>query len=625
MDRGADPPWGEVITILRVIRGWNQRQLGHAAGVTGATISRYEDGTRSAPVGRLAAAMGFPPHLIERTLSFLRWAHAARGSLADDGLDLPARIDVAAGELGLWLEDLAREGLAPAVAPSPAQGPTAAAPEWWQKASPVSSHRGPTNTPLGQSLLVLRLIRGWTRQQLADTIAAPEATLANWERGIARPRIAMLERLADAMGFPPAALARTLSFVQSALAARERHVADGDRALTVQAAGIAARAAQSLEEFARGSLALLSAASRLLDSRREAPTLWKRFRACSEEGQLDVAREAAEFRTSGFVELLCEESRNAAGDSVARALHLAACATAAAAGAPGGKGWRARLEGYAGAHLANAVRVGGRLNDADQAFSRAAELWCAGADDDPGLLNEARVLHLEASLRRNQRRLREALALLDQALDLDRWGETPTLLMGKAKALEELGQHEAAIALLRQVESQIDREREPRSLFVVRAQLVGNLCFLGRHAAAEMGLAQVRALAGSHQLDLLRVDWLQGQVAAGLGRAGEAIVALGNVRTAFMARGIAYDAALVTLELAEVYANLGRTVEVKALARESAPIFRAQGVHREAQRALALFRRAADRERVSAELVRGVVTYLYRSRHDARLRYEAAA
>jgi tetratricopeptide (TPR) repeat protein len=237
------------------------------------------------------------------------------------------------------------------------------------------------------------------------------------------------------------------------------------------------------------------------------------------------------------------------------------------------------------------------------------------------------VLHLEASLRRNQRRLREALALLDQALELDRWGETPTLLMGKAKALEELGQHEAAIALLRQVESQLDREREPRSLFVVRAQLVGNLCFLGRHAAAEMGLAEVRALAGrlDHQLDLLRVDWLQGKVAAGLGRAGEAIVALGNVRTAFMARGIAYDAALVTLELAEVYATLGRTVEVKALARESAPIFRAQGVHREAQRALALFRRAADQERVSAELVRGVVTYLYRSRHDARLRYGAAA
>jgi hypothetical protein len=47
-----------------------------------------------------------------------------------------------------------------------------------------------------------------------------------------------------------------------------------------------------------------------------------------------------------------------------------------------------------------------------------------------------------------------------------------------------------------------------------------------------------------------------------------------------------------------------------------------QGVHREARQALELFRRAAEEERVSAQLVRGVVTYLYRSRHDARVRFQ---
>jgi hypothetical protein len=36
------------------------------------------------------------------------------------------------------------------------------------------------------------------------------------------------------------------------------------------------------------------------------------------------------------------------------------------------------------------------------------------------------VLHFEASLRREQRRVHEALALLDQALAIDRWGETPS-------------------------------------------------------------------------------------------------------------------------------------------------------------------------------------------------------
>jgi transcriptional regulator with XRE-family HTH domain len=631
----ADPSWGQVVAVLRVIRGWNQRQLADAAGVSGAAISRYEEGGRPAPVGRLAAVMGFPPHLVERTLSFLRWAGAARDShLAAGSLALPARIEIIAGELGLWLETVAREGLAPTVAPA-ALGSTTVAltvPVWWEKpiTAAVRLEAGQHTarvTPLAQAILVLRVIRGWSRHQLAAAINSSEGTLANWERGTARPRIPMLHRIVDAMDFPPEMLGRALSFVQAARAAREWHLAGGDRALRVQAAHLAARAAQSLEEYTRSTIAVLVSAAQLFESRRAAPALWERFRACTEAGQRDLAREAAEFHSSGFVELLCEESRNAAGDSAARALHLASCAVAAAAAVPGSDGWRRRLEGYARAHLASALRVGGDLNQADQSLSRAVELWQAGASDDPGMLNAARVLHLEASLRRAQRRLPEALTLLDQALEIDRWGESQGLLIGKARALQELGQHEAAIGLLVGLEPQLDRKREPRNLFVLRTLLLLNLCYLGRHAEAELGLPELRALAIKlgNQLDLLRVEWLRGKVAAGLGRAGQAIRAFGRVRAAFIALDNAYDAALVTLELAEVHAALGRTAEVKALAQESAPIFQAQGVHREARQALDLFRRAAEEESVSAELVRGVLTYLYRSRHDSQARYEAAA
>jgi transcriptional regulator with XRE-family HTH domain len=636
MDHEADPPWGEVVMILRVIRDWNRRQLADAAELSPAAISRYEEGTRSAPVGRLLETMGFPPHLADRTLSFLRWARAAREAhLAAGTLGVPGGIDIIAGEIGLWLENLARAALAPAVVP-PASETTAPAgtepPSWWQKPAGPSRRQGdlsqgPRNTPLGQVLVVLRIVRGWDAPQLAAAIGTREGTLANWERGRSRPRVASLDRVLDTMGFPSVMLGRTLSFVESARAAREWHLASGDRVLRSQAAEIAARAAQSLEEFARRSAMLLSSAVRLLGSRRDASGLWERFRACSQPGQLDLAREAAAFQTPGFVERLCDESRRAAGDSAARARHLACCAVLVAAAVPGSEGWRSRLEGFGGAHLGNAERVGGDLNAADRTFARAGDLWQAGAADDPGLLNAARVLHLEASLRRDQRRLDEAHALLDQALKIDRWGETPTLLMGKAKALEELGEHETAIALLLGLESRIDAAREPRDLFVVRAQLVGNRCYLGRYGEAASGLAELRALAGrlGNALDLLRVDWLEGQVAAGLGHTGEAIEALGRVRAAFLAQGNAYDTALVTLELAEVYAAMGRTAEVKALARESAPVFQDQGVHREARRALALFCRAAEEERASAELVRGVVIYLHRSRHDARVLYEAAA
>jgi tetratricopeptide (TPR) repeat protein/transcriptional regulator with XRE-family HTH domain len=469
---------------------------------------------------------------------------------------------------------------------------------------------------LGLALSFLRSIKGWTQEQLADASGAKLESIKHIEEGVRGTRPRTLGRILAGLGFSRETLAEALSSIR-----RWRGDAPSPGAWTVA-------------DLRRELLALLAPPaavvggtdhpSSLENSRRQAPALWARFRACSAAGQLDLVREADEFQTSGFAELLCEKSRNAAGDSAARALHLAGCAVVAAATVPSSDGWRWRLEGYCRHHLGSAVRVGGDLNRADRAVSRAKELWDAGAGDDPGLLNAARVLRLEASLRREQRRLPEALALLERAIEINRWGETPALLIGKAKALEELGQHEAAIALLLQAAAQVDGEREPRNFLATRQLLVLNLCHLGRHKEAELGLAEVRALAEKlgNQLDLLRVDWVQGLVAAGLGGTDEAIALFGRVRAAFMAQGNAYDTALVTLELAQVYATLGRTAEVKALARESAPTFEAQGVHREAQQALALFRRAAEKQSVSAELVRGVLAYLYRSRHDAQARFQ---
>jgi tetratricopeptide (TPR) repeat protein len=479
---------------------------------------------------------------------------------------------------------------------------------------------------LGVALTFLRWVRGWDQETLAAASGVHVDSIQAIERGRGRRGASpkTLGPILASLGFSLETLADLRALIRGL---RERTATAGSAPLMVVPAAA---------DLRRDLLALLALAPRarhaagpaaLEESRRDASGLWERFRACSQPGQLDLAREAAEFQTPGFVERLCDESRRAAGDSAARARHLARCAVLVAAAVPGSEGWRSRLEGFGGAHLGNAERVGGDLNAADRTFARAGDLWQAGAADDPGLLNAARVLHLEASLRRDQRRLDEAHALLDQALKIDRWGETPTLLMGKAKALEELGEHETAIALLLGLESRIDAAREPRDLFVVRAQLVGNRCYLGRYGEAASGLAELRALAGrlGNALDLLRVDWLEGQVAAGLGHTGEAIEALGRVRAAFLAQGNAYDTALVTLELAEVYAAMGRTAEVKALARESAPVFQDQGVHREARRALALFCRAAEEERASAELVRGVVIYLHRSRHDARVRFRRPA
>ena len=199
--------------------------------------------------------------------------------------------------------------------------------------------------------------------------------------------------------------------------------------------------------------------------------------------------------------------------------------------------------------------------------------------------------------------------------------------MGKAKVLEKLGQFEEAIGLLRQAGSQVDPEREPRKLLIVRELLVLNLCHLGRHGQARLLLGEVRALARKlgNRLDLVKVDWLQGIIAAGLGWHEEAIPILERVRATLVQDELAYEAALVTLELAEIHASLGHIAEVKKLARKSAPIFQAQEVHHEAQAALELFRQAAEQEAVTAESIRRVVVYLYRAQDDPQPHFEEAA
>jgi hypothetical protein len=150
---------------------------------------------------------------------------------------------------------------------------------------------------------------------------------------------------------------------------------------------------------------------------------------------------------------------------------------------------------------------------------------------------------------------------------------------------------------------------------------------VGRHAKAAEGLAELLApgLKLSNRLDLVRLTCLEGKIAAGTGQTEKAIAAFKRVREKFLALKNAYDVALVTVELAEVLAGLGRHAEVKTLARESAAVFRDQQVHVEAQRALELFCRAAEEDRASAEQLRGLLAYLYRAQHNPQLRFDEAA
>ncbi len=323
---------------------------------------------------------------------------------------------------------------------------------------------------------------------------------------------------------------------------------------------------------------------------------------------------------------LCEASETAAAHSAGQAQRLARLAVSLAEAVSGGEAWCLRLLGFCEPFVANGFRVGGDLNSARQSFVRADELWKRGEGGDPaGLLDGTRRLDLKASLLRQDGKFTEALHLLNQALAASPSEAAARLLIKKAITHTRAGDYETAIQVLREAEPQMDVQREPRLPFLYNFTLVVNYCHLDLFEAAEPLVPLVEALAAdlSGKLDGVRTLWLRGRTRAGLGHREEAVAALTQVRQVFLDEKIAYDYALVSLELATLYLEQGRTKVVKELVEEMLWIFEGQRVHQEALAALALFRHAAEAEEAGAEWTRRLVKYLYRAQHNPRLRFEA--
>jgi tetratricopeptide (TPR) repeat protein len=147
---------------------------------------------------------------------------------------------------------------------------------------------------------------------------------------------------------------------------------------------------------------------------------------------------------------------------------------------------------------------------------------------------------------------------------------------------------------------------------------------LSRPVEAVPLLTDLRASAErlQSQLGSIRLRWLEGRVAAGLGRAEEALAALEEARRAFATHGLSYDLALVNLDLALLHLERGRSAEVRELARQMLEIFPSQGVYRETLAALRLFHAATASGSATVELLRELIRYVHRAQHDPTLHFE---
>jgi len=370
----------------------------------------------------------------------------------------------------------------------------------------------------------------------------------------------------------------------------------------------------------------------LARSRAEAPQLLAELMLLDPQDRLARLNTEPRFVSWGLCELLVRESRQIVPDNASEALHLADLAVHVADLLPGAapfeEPWVYQLRSLAWATLSNARRVLGDLSAAERGFEMSDSWWAAGIGGPGDALGyEPILLDLKAPLRTAQRRFPEALKLLDQAVALFLDGQPEhrdshlagRSLIAKAGVLIEMGSSEAAIEVLKKANCWIDPERDPRLVLCVRHNLVDNLSKMGRHTEATDLLPDLRVLAATHgsALDRLRLNWVEGRIAAGLGDHDQARRHLTAVRQAFLADGNAFDAALATLDLVVPDLEEGNTAAVQALADDMVTVFQDLDVTREALAAVVLFQEAARRETATTTLARETAASLSRAREGS--------
>lgn len=365
----------------------------------------------------------------------------------------------------------------------------------------------------------------------------------------------------------------------------------------------------------------------LARERAQAPSLFVELTAYAITQRDLIVRNDPRFRTWGLFELLVERSLELAVRDSAYAEELGLLALRLSDKLDP-LVYDARLiddyRGRAWAHIANARRVRSDLRGAEEGFEQADTHLRKGSQES---VERAIFLDLKASLRRAQRRFDEAVKLLRRAVSIfiqhghrHRAGRS---LVNLSTVHHFTGHIEQAIPLLHQALELIDPEQEPRLLLCARHNLIDDLAEMGRFLEAQGLYRETRPLYRDFPDAWAqnRRKWVRGKIARGLGQPRLAESLFLAARDGFVEEGVPYDTALVSLEIATLYAEQGRTRDLKRLAQEMLPIFSSLQIHREALAALTFLKQAIEAERASLGVVMGVADYLRRARHDPGLRF----
>jgi tetratricopeptide (TPR) repeat protein len=346
------------------------------------------------------------------------------------------------------------------------------------------------------------------------------------------------------------------------------------------------------------------------------------------ERQILLIRNSPRFQTWGLCELLLKRSREenfhdaVLGEKLAQlALELLEHLDVGYYGAEPLDDLRAR----AWAYVANSRRIKSDLRGAEEAFALAFAALEGGTGEP---VEKAGILDLRASLLQAQHRFHEALRHLRRAVKLFKEAgekhKAGRSLVKTATLHHFMAEPEKAISLLYKSLDLIDAHREPRLLLVASHNLIDNLAETGQFMQAQKLLVRARPLYQQFPQPWSQNprNWIEAKIARGLGQQGTAESLLLKARDGFLSAGASYDVAVVSLDLASLYAEQGRFAELKQVAEQIVPIFSSRKIHREAMAALSFWRQAVEAETACLSLVTRVASFLKRARHNLDLRFQ---
>ncbi|MCB1035225.1 MAG: hypothetical protein KDD47_15460, partial [Acidobacteria bacterium] len=365
------------------------------------------------------------------------------------------------------------------------------------------------------------------------------------------------------------------------------------------------------------------------EERAEAPQLLEELERFPAERRQIVICNRRRFHHYGLCELLLLRSKGHWFSSPSSARDEAELAVAVAENLePGRHDARvlADIKARAWAYLGNANRILSDFRTAEADFCNAVDHLEQGTGnpEEVALLGELRI-----ALRLAQRRFEEVEALIDEVAQIYRQiGDTHLLgriLIRKGICNIEQGNWEPAGRFLRQGLRLVDSYRDLRLHLIGRQNLLYCLVEQGRLDEARELLLELRPSFSQlgDSLTLVRLRWLEGKIALQEGDYAAAELHLNETRQRYLDEGIGYDTALVSLDLAQVYAAQGRASELKVLAAALVPIFQSRDIHEEALAALVLFHQAAESEAVTRTLVGQLSRFLEKARSEPGLKFKA--